>query len=60
MENTSIAGSEQSIAEENARFMSGVYKWMTIGIIITGVFSYFRAGSPEMINFILMVTQLFG
>jgi FtsH-binding integral membrane protein len=42
------------IQQENARFMSGVYKWMTIGILLTSLISYYVSRSPELINIIIM------
>jgi FtsH-binding integral membrane protein len=42
------------IQQENARFMSGVYKWMTIGILLTSLISYYVSRSPELINVIVM------
>jgi len=46
--------SAQSIAEENARFMSGVYKWMTIGILLTACISYYVSTSKELVSYILL------
>ena len=44
----------QSAAEaENARFMSGVYMWMTFGILLTGFVSYYTSQSPEVLKIIL-------
>jgi FtsH-binding integral membrane protein len=37
----SLPRSEQSVAAESARFMSGVYRWMTVGILLTALVSYF-------------------
>ncbi len=42
------------IQQENARFMAGVYKWMTIGILLTALVSYYVSRSPELINIIVM------
>ncbi|MBD64744.1 MAG: hypothetical protein CME62_06030 [Halobacteriovoraceae bacterium] len=44
---------QNAIAEENARFMSGVYKWMTFGILLTGMVSYYTAQSEAAIQLIL-------
>lgn len=41
--------SPMSIEAENARFMSGVYRWMTMGILLTAFISYFIGGSPELV-----------
>lgn len=57
----------QAIAEENARFMSGVYKWMTLGVLLTSVVSYYVSNSPEILRLLfqnqfiflaLMIVQL--
>jgi len=50
---TAILRSSQSIAEENARFMSGVYKWMTIGILLTAGISYYVSGTPDIIDVVI-------
>lgn len=42
----------QMIADENARFMTGVYKWMSFGIIITGMVAYMVANTRSLIEFI--------
>lgn len=49
----------QSIAEENARFMSSVYKWMSLGILLTAVISYFVSNTPEMISLLLQNRFIF-
>ena len=41
--------SETSIAEENARFMAGVYKWMTFGILLTGATSYYISLNKKIV-----------
>lgn len=41
--------SSHAIAEENARFMAGVYRWMTMGILLTALVSYFIGNSPELV-----------
>ncbi len=40
--------STQAIAEENARFMSKVYSWMTLGILLTALISYFIGNNQEL------------
>lgn len=40
--------SSQSISEENARFMSGVYKWMTFGVLLTAFVAYYVSSSKEL------------
>lgn len=52
--NQTINMSSIEIQQENARFMSGVYKWMTIGILLTAFISYYVSRSPELINIIVM------
>lgn len=49
----SINRSAQSISKENARFMTGVYKWMSIGLLITGFVAY-TLGNNEEAVFTLM------
>ncbi len=39
-----------SLAAENARFMSGVYGWMTSGLCVTGVVAWNVSGNPEMVR----------
>ena len=39
-----------ALAAENARFMSGVYGWMTSGLCVTGVVAWNVAGNPEMVR----------
>ena len=45
--------SSQAVAEETARFMSGVYRWMTIGLGVTALISYYVSQSQSMLQFIL-------
>lgn len=53
METTSIAHlSAQAIAEEQQRFMTKVYGWMTFALFITGIVAANTATSPQLINFI--------
>jgi len=40
---------EQSIAAENSRFMTGVYKWMTIGLALTGFIAYSLAENEQTV-----------
>jgi len=42
-----------SISEENARFMSGVYKWMTFGIMLTAFISFYVSQSRALLEMIL-------
>jgi uncharacterized protein len=36
-----------------SRYMSGVYGWMTFGLLITGVVSYVIAASPAMLSLVM-------
>ena len=45
MENTIRS---KAIVEETARFMAGVYKWMTFGILLTGATSYYVSQSKDL------------
>jgi len=56
---SSVSKSEASIAAENARFMSGVYKWMTLGILVTAVIAYYISNSPELIGAIVTNKLIF-
>ena len=56
---STLSRSAQSISEENARFMSGVYKWMTFGILLTGSISYYVSTSKELISFIVLNKVVF-
>jgi len=38
-----------AVSEENARFMAKVYQWMTFGILLTGVISYYLGNDPELV-----------
>ncbi len=51
--------SSMSIEAENARFMSGVYRWMTMGILLTALVSYFIGTSPELVFQIITNKILF-
>ncbi len=54
-----INRSTQSISEENARFMAGVYKWMTIGILLTAIVAYYVGHTPSLYMTILQNKILF-
>lgn len=43
---------EIEIAEEQQRFMTKVYAWMSLALIITGVISKWTSSTPELVNFI--------
>jgi len=46
--------SSQSIAEENARFMSGVYKWMAMGVLLTAIVAYYVSQSEAIMRYLIM------
>lgn len=48
-----------SIAQENARFMSKVYTWMTVGVALTAAVAYGIAQNPEIAMKIVMNRVLF-
>ena len=48
-----------SMAVENARFMSGVYGWMTSGLCVTGVVAWEVSGNREMVQAIFGNRLLF-
>jgi FtsH-binding integral membrane protein len=48
-----------AIAEENARFMAKVYQWMTFGILLTGLISYYLGNDPELVGVIVSNKILF-
>lgn len=67
-QNSLLSRSAQSIAEENARFMSGVYKWMTLGVLLTGVIAFYVSRSQGLLDifihnkfvFIALIIAQFG
>jgi uncharacterized protein len=50
---------EQNIAAENARFMTGVYKWMTIGLALTGFIAYMLGNNEQLVLQIMSNKVLF-
>jgi FtsH-binding integral membrane protein len=48
-----------SITAENARFMSGVYGWMTGGLCVTGAVAWYVSGSPDLVQTIFGNRLLF-
>ena len=52
MENQ-ISSSSHTIAAENARFMTRVYGWMTLGILMTALISYGMSENPGLIETML-------
>ncbi len=57
--NLSQPRTNESIAAENVRFMTGVYKWMTFGLVLTGWIAYMLAENEEIIYQIASNTILF-
>lgn len=57
--NTHLTGSRsaESIAAENVRFMAGVYKWMTIGLALTGIIAYLL-GQNEAIVYQIVTNKI--
>lgn len=49
----------ESIAQENVRFMTGVYKWMTFGLLLTGMIAYYIGTSEELVYQIVSNKVLF-
>ncbi len=48
-----------SVAAENARFMSGVYGWMTGGLCLTGAVAWNVSGNPDLVQTIFGNRLLF-
>ncbi len=57
--NNTVAHGPLNIELENSRFMSGVYRWMTMGILLTAVISFFVGNSRSMVEAILTNKILF-
>ncbi|MEC7277897.1 MAG: Bax inhibitor-1/YccA family protein [Bdellovibrionota bacterium] len=57
--NNTVAHNSLNIELENSRFMSGVYRWMTMGILLTAVISFFVGNSHSMVEAILTNKILF-
>jgi FtsH-binding integral membrane protein len=49
----------ESVSQENARFMAGVYKWMTIGILLTAIVAYYVGHTPSLFMPILQNKIIF-
>lgn len=49
----------EQIAEENARFMNKVYTWMTMGLLITSLISYFVGTDEQLVMSIVTNKILF-
>ncbi len=54
-----IGRSPESIQAETARFMRGVYRWMTIGILVTALVCYYVASTPELAQMIIVNRVIF-
>ena len=57
--NYSTTRSSESLSRETARFMSGVYRWMTMGVLLTAIISYYIGNSRQLVETILMNKVLF-
>ena len=44
-----VTRSSKAISEENARFMAGVYRWMSFGILLTGATSYYVSLNKQLV-----------
>ncbi len=55
----SISRSQQSIAQEQGRFLVRVYNWMASGLLITGLIAYFVSSSEAMTEFIFGNSLIF-
>lgn len=51
--------STTSIAEENVRFMTGVYKWMCIGLLLTSTVAYAVSQDPNLVYSIVTNKLIF-
>ena len=52
MQETHVQSAPHNIEIENARFMSGVYKWMAIGLLLTAGVSFYISTSKEIAGMI--------
>jgi FtsH-binding integral membrane protein len=52
-------GNEQAVSEENARFMSQVYLWMTTGVILTAIIAYVVGNDEGMARAIILNRWIF-
>jgi FtsH-binding integral membrane protein len=52
-------GTEQAAAEENARFMSQVYLWMTMGVIFTAIIAYAIGNNEGLAQTIVLNRGIF-
>jgi FtsH-binding integral membrane protein len=56
---TLAARSPSSLAEENARFMSRVYRWMTGGILVSGATAWYLGSDPALTLSLIRTPFLF-
>lgn len=57
--NPALANNAAAISEENARFMAGVYRWMTVGILLTALISSFIGSNPDLVYTVMTNKVLF-
>lgn len=50
---TAAGFSQTQIAEENARFMARVYRWMSVGLAVTAAMALLVANSPALMGMLL-------
>lgn len=48
LQNRLLTTGSQAVAEETARFMAKVYRWMTVGISLTAFIAYSIGNNPEL------------
>ena len=56
--NQSILSRQRASALPNATFMSRVYFWMMLGLLITGVVAYEAANTPSVVNYLFTHTYI--
>jgi FtsH-binding integral membrane protein len=56
---STVQRSVDSVAAENARFMTGVYKWMSIGLLLTGLVAYTLGSNQETVYALMSNKILF-
>lgn len=54
-----ILKSSSAVEAENARFMAGVYRWMTIGVFVTSLLSYLFSNNYQLMGAVLTNKFLF-
>ncbi len=55
----SVSADPVSISAENARFMARVYRWMTVGLLLTGGVAYQVGNDPALVEQIVTNRPLF-